>query len=118
MIPAARPFENSPDKFTGQRSASSSPGRQQQLAGEQKVDQTCKYAFNESYNIDNEIKDSVTAIIKQMSAGKGIEATRAPAYFNTHTKELVETYKDSKSKNEDGVGIHDFVNKMVLRFKS
>lgn len=31
---------------------------------------------------------------------------------------MVEKYKDFKQTNEDGIGIDDFVNKIVLRFRS
>lgn len=36
--------------------------------------------------------------------------------FNTHTRELVEGYL--QHKNEAGVGICDFEDQMVLRFKN
>ena len=38
--------------------------------------------------------------------------------FNTHTQELIEGYADENEKNDEGLGIGDFVENMVLRFKN
>ena len=38
--------------------------------------------------------------------------------YNTHTKELIEGYLNPLKKNDANVGIPDFQDKMVLRFKN
>lgn len=39
--------------------------------------------------------------------------------FNTHTQELMEGYiNDPTRKNEAGISMTDFVDKMVLRFQN
>ena len=40
------------------------------------------------------------------------------AYININTGELVEKYRDPKYTNRDGVGIDQFMDQIVLRFKS
>lgn len=40
------------------------------------------------------------------------------AYININTGELVEKYRDPKYTNKDGVGINEFMDNIVLRFKS
>lgn len=38
--------------------------------------------------------------------------------FNTHTKDLIEGYTDENYKDENSIGITDFFDQMVLRFKN
>lgn len=53
----------------------------------------------------NQAADSSSPFLKKEST-----------FFNTHTRELVEGYLNPDNKNDEGFGIDDFANKMVLRF--
>ena len=68
------------------------------------------------------MKESVGKIMVQIGQTQGEEKlkylTKESTLFNTHTKEFVEGYADENSKNELGIGLSDFSDKMVLRFKN
>lgn len=121
VIPAARgprpAIRESPDKmFSADTTLRHDP--QKQLFGEQDVDTSKKHVYKENYGVDAQIHDSVKKVIQEMREKQTDQIDKRAAYININTGEMVEKYKDSRQTNEDGVGIDDFVNKIVLRFKS
>lgn len=73
-----------------------------------------KNSFLENYSQDPEILASVARIVSDEMNNSYL--AKEQTMFNTHTKELIEGYLNPANKNDAGVGIKDFADKMVLRF--
>jgi len=78
------------------------------------VDGQNKNSFLENYSQDPEILASVARIVSDEMNNSYL--AKEQTMFNTHTKELIEGYLNPANKNDAGVGIKDFADKMVLRF--
>lgn len=76
-------------------------------------------SYFENYRLDPELKKSVGKIVlTQQDTTNNDFLNKESTKFNMHTKTLIEGYLDPNQKNEAGIGIEDFNDKMVLRFKN
>lgn len=68
------------------------------------------------------MKDSFCNILTQVGQTQNDDNSkylrRQSTLFNTHTRELIEGYTDENFKDENSIGITDFTDQMVLRFKN
>ena len=92
---------------------------QKQTEAEQEVAQSNNSYF-ENYRLDDDLKKSVGKIVlAQQDSENNQFLNKESTKFNTHTKELMEGYiLNPGAKNDAGIGLTDFADKMVLRFKN
>ena len=68
------------------------------------------------------MKESLCNILTQVGQTQNEDNSkylrRQSTLFNTHTKDLIEGYTDENYKDENCIGITDFFDQMVLRFKN
>mmetsp|Transcript_7944 Transcript_7944/g.12291 ORF Transcript_7944/g.12291 Transcript_7944/m.12291 type:complete len:145 (+) Transcript_7944:705-1139(+) len=93
------------------------------MPGEQKVNLVKPHSYDANYVKDEgHLKKSVGKIVEQIGQTSidvnSIFLKNHGTYFNTHTEELVEGFTNPDLVNDEGFGIKDFFDKMVLRFKN
>ena len=86
------------------------------------MDPVLQHTYFENYRLDAEVKESFSKLVQQLGQTQACDNNeylrKVSTLFNTHTEELIEGYSNPDHKNEAGLGIEDFVNQMVLRFKN